>query len=80
MFAEAAALGKVSHEPFREEAFGPSVGGPLELLVALRHVFEEILHPEQRVLSIRHRECIPLSWGGKRRNRSGGAESTILAA
>ena len=55
MFAKALALGKVSHEPLGEEAFGPAVGGPLELLVALGHVFEEILHPEQRVLSIRHR-------------------------
>ena len=64
MLAEPPAFGEIAHKSLREEAFSSAVGGPLKLLVALRHVFEEILHPEQSVVSIKHRECIP--WSGKK--------------
>ena len=63
VFAEPPALGEVAHESLSKEGFGPAVRRPLELLVALGHVFEEILHPEQSVLSIRHWKCHP--WSGE---------------
>ena len=79
MFTKPPAFREINHEPLREKTFGPAVGRPLELLVALIHVFEKIFHPEQSVLSIRHGGRF-LGWGGLRRHQPGGAEVLISAA
>jgi hypothetical protein len=68
--AKLLAFGEVDQERLGQVGFGSSVGGPLELLVALVHVVEEILHPEERAASVSHHAVHLLT---KSRPRSGSA-------
>jgi len=52
--AKPAAFLEVADQGLGEKGFGSPVGRPLELLVALRHVFDQVFHPEQGVLPIPH--------------------------
>ncbi len=56
---EATAFGKVPDHRFGEKRLGTDVAGPLKLLVAPGHVFDQILHPEQRIATVSHRGVVP---------------------
>jgi hypothetical protein len=53
LFAEASAFGQIHHQGLCQERLALSLG-PLELLMATVHVFEQVFHPKQGVLSIPH--------------------------
>ena len=59
MLAEPAALGEVAHHRIGKECLGRRVGRPLELLMAAVHVIDQILHPQQRRMSIPHSVASP---------------------
>jgi hypothetical protein len=48
------ALAQVSEQRIGQKRLRLSIVGPLELVVASRHVLDQVLHPEQRVASISH--------------------------
>ena len=78
LLAEAAAFGQVDHHRVGQVRRGRAVGGPLELLMALVHVVEEVLHPEERVSSVSHHASHlwlrPRRLPSRRRRRAVGVE------
>ena len=54
LLAEASTFGQVDEERLGQEARRWAVGGPLELVVAAIHVFEDIFHPQQGCTPISH--------------------------
>lgn len=55
LLAQLAALGEVDQHRVRQKRLGSPVGCPLELLVAPRHVIDDVLHPKERLLTIPHK-------------------------
>jgi hypothetical protein len=54
LLAQLLALAQVSEQCIGQKRLGLSVVGPLELVVASRHVLDQVFHPEQRVAPISH--------------------------
>jgi hypothetical protein len=54
LFAEALAFGEVAEQGFGEVGGGLAVGGPLELIVTLAHVLDQVFHPKERVTAVAH--------------------------
>src|SRR5207237_4073646 len=55
LLAQLLALTQVTQEGLGQEGLGGSVVGPLELVMAPRHVLDQVFHPEQRMTPISHR-------------------------
>jgi hypothetical protein len=58
LFAELLALTQIAQEGLGQKSLGRSVAGPLELVVAPRHVLDQVFHPEQCVTPISHRQTL----------------------
>jgi hypothetical protein len=58
LLAKFLALVQVTQQGLGQEGLRGLVAGPLELVVAPRHVFDQVFHPEQRVTPISHREVL----------------------
>jgi hypothetical protein len=54
LLAQFLALAQVSEQGVSQKGLGLSIVGPLELVVASRHVLDQVFHPEQRVAPISH--------------------------
>jgi hypothetical protein len=46
LLAQAGALGEVDEHGFGKECFPRPARGPLELIVALGHVLDQVFHPQ----------------------------------
>jgi len=58
LLANSLALGQVAEQGIGEERLSRAFAGPLELVVAMRHVIDQILHPDHHVFAVRH-GCAP---------------------
>jgi hypothetical protein len=72
-FAQLLALIQVADECIGQKHLGLTVAVPLKLVVAARHVLDQVLHPEQRVPPISHDKVLlhaTCPESGKRSSRS----------
>ena len=54
LLAKFLALVEITQKCVGQKHLGRPIAGPLELVVALRHVLDQVFHPEKRVAPISH--------------------------
>jgi len=58
LLAKLLALVQITQNRIGQKHLGRPIAGPLELVVALRHVIDQVFHPEKRVAPISHGEVL----------------------
>jgi hypothetical protein len=61
LLAQLLALGQVAEQSIRQKGLRLTIVGPLELILAARHVLDQVFHPEQCVATISHHRVFPHS-------------------
>jgi hypothetical protein len=61
LLAQLLALGQVADQSIGQKRLRLAIAGPLELVLASRHVLDQVFHPEQCVATISHHRVFPHS-------------------
>ena len=59
LFAQLLALAEVAEQRIGQKRLRLAIVGPLELILASRHVLDQVFHPEEGTLSISHCVLVP---------------------